>query len=186
MFQWHLVSCRPVGQEWACNETCCGLVPQLHNAAACHLFLSMCLALVAPWTAALLDDEGHRYGTKACQQCICNYFQMFFFAVNLFTNLKIFFNMKKTPALPVMQKFRVVVLDLTEQSSWAKDQAKQILSPQVRVICMEKSNYNETLLLYPLVTLNKGSEKVTCCSAVHWSGAFVTTERTVCWKDKCR
>jgi len=58
------------------------------------------------------------------------------------------------------------VLDLTEQSTWAKDQAKQILSPQVRVICMEKSNYNETLLLYPLVILNKGSEKVTC-SAVH-------------------
>lgn len=46
-------------------------------------------------------------------------------------------------------------------------------------IYMEKSNYNETLLLYPLVIFNKGTEKVTCCSAVHWSGAFVTTESTV-------
>lgn len=154
--------------------------------AASHLFPSMCLAPVAPWTPALLDDKGHRYGTQACQQYICNHFQMLFFAVNLFTNLKTFFNMKKHLLSPLCRNCRVIVVDLTEQSNWAKDQAKQILSPQVRVIYMEKSNYNETLLLYPLVILNKGSEKVTCCSAVHWSGAFVTTESTVCWKDKCR
>lgn len=185
MFQWHLVSCRPVGQEWACNETCCGLFPLLRNPAASHLFLSMCLAPVATWTAALLHDKGHRYGTQACQWCICNYFEMFFFAVNLFTNLKTFFNVKTHLLSPLCRNCRAVVLDLTEQSSWAKGQVKQILSPQVRVICMEKSNYNETLLLYPLVILNKGSEKVTYCSGVHWSGAFVTLS-TVCWRDKCR
>lgn len=120
-------------------------------------------------------------GAQVCNSGMSGVFQMFFFAVNLFTSQKTF----SVWLFPIMQ---ILQSDCT-LSQWmvqlGKDQAKQILSPRVRAIYMEKSNYNETLLLYPLVILNKGTEKVTCCSAVHWSGAFVTTE-SMCWKDKCR
>lgn len=103
------------GQEGACGETCCGLFP------CCTSLLVPCHVPVptAPWPPALLDGQGH--GQVSPVSAVV--FRCCFLPQACSQTWKLI-SVWKTTCFLHYAEIAVIMLVLTEQSSWPKDQAK--------------------------------------------------------------